>query len=201
MKVFVDRKSVNYRQLQEIDNKSWICGYCTHKVASDRGYRIGPHSDGSGSQIGGVYICPNCGAPTFFSPQGDVLPSPAYGNAIEHLPLDIEVAYEEARRCTSQNCHTAAVLLCRKILMNIAVNQGAKEGLRFIEYVNFLSENGYVPPNGKHWVDHIRKKGNEATHEISVMKPDDAKEIIVFTEMLLKFVYEFPAMISSSQNS
>jgi hypothetical protein len=37
--------------------------------------------------------------------------------------------YEEARRCTGQGCFTAAVLLCRKMLMNIAVEQGAAEGL------------------------------------------------------------------------
>lgn len=42
--------------------------------------------------------------------------------------------------------------------MNIAVDQGAKEGLKFIEYVTYLSDNGYTPPNGKHWDDHIRKK-------------------------------------------
>lgn len=80
--------------------------------------------------------------------------------------------------------------------MNIAVVQGAKEGLKFIEYVNYLSNNGYTPPNGKHWVDHIRKKGNEANHEISLMNENDAKELLVFTEMLLKFIYEFPAIIN-----
>lgn len=183
-----------------MENKNLICGYCGRTISSDRGYKIAGTSDGTGNPTGGIYICPNCGAPTFFSPQGDVLPSPAYGNAIEHLPTDIEVAYEEARRCTSQNCHTAAVLLCRKILMNIAVNKGANKGLRFIEYVDFLSEHGYIPPNGKEWVTHIKDKGNEATHEIPAMKPEDAKEIIVFTEMLLKFVYEFPAMITPSQD-
>ena len=48
------------------------------------------------------------------------------------------------------------------------------------------------PPNGKGWVDHIRKKGNEAAHEIVLMTKADADELIVFSEMLLKFVYEFP---------
>jgi hypothetical protein len=52
-----------------------------------------------------------------------------------------------------------------------------------------------VPPNGKGWVDHIRKKGNEATHEIVLMKKDDALELISFAEMLLKFIYEFPAQV------
>lgn len=201
MKIFVNTQDINYWKPHVILNKKWKCGYCSYAVSSDRGYEIGSCPDGSGTQIGGIYICPNCGAPTFFSPQGDVLPSPSFGNPVEHLPMDIEAVYEEARRCTSQNCYTAAVLICRKILMNIAVHKGAKEGLKFIEYVNFLLENHYIPPNGKVWVDHIKDKGNKATHEISVMAPDDAKKIIVFTEMLLKLVYEFPAMISPSEDS
>jgi hypothetical protein len=79
--------------------------------------------------------------------------------------------------------------------MNIAVQQGAQEGLKFIEYVSFLSEQGFVPPNGTHWVDHIRRKGNEATHEIAVMAEQDARDLILFIEMLLRFIYEFPSMI------
>ncbi len=79
--------------------------------------------------------------------------------------------------------------------MNIAVQEKAPEGLKFIEYVTYLSDHGYVPPNGKHWVDHIRKKGNEATHEIAVMAVNDAKELLTFTEMLLRFIYEFPKLV------
>ncbi len=86
-------------------------------------------------------------------------------------------------------------MLCRKILMHIAVQQGAAENLKFIDYVDYLSTKNFVPPNGKHWVDHIRKKGNEANHEVALMSETDAKELIVFVEMLLKFIYEFPMMI------
>ena len=87
---------------------------------------------------------------------------------------------------------TAAVLACRKLLMNIAVNKGAPTNKKFIEYVEYLSDKNYVPPDGKHWVDHIREKGNEATHEIAIMSADDAKELIEFAQMSLRFVYEFP---------
>jgi hypothetical protein len=111
------------------------------------------------------------------------------------VPEALSTLYEEARRCTAQNCFTAAVLVCRKMLMNIAVEQGAAEGLKFIEYVVYLSDKGYVPPNGKYWVDHIRKKGNEATHEIALMEEADAQELLSFLEMLLRFIYEFPNMV------
>src|SRR5262249_12971361 len=93
------------------------------------------------------------------------------------------------------NAFTAAVLLCRKILMNIAVSKGASEGQQFIEYVEYLEKKGYVPPDGKQWVDHIRQKGNEATHQIKPMWRPDGEDLIRFTEMLLRFVYEFPARL------
>jgi hypothetical protein len=193
---FFDPKHVNWYARQTLHNFSFVCGYCNNKVSSDRGYKIGSNHDGSGTQLGGVFICPNCLGPTFHSPNGEIFPSYSIGNSVEHVPKELNDLYEEARRCTSHNCFTACVLLCRKMLMNIAVVQGAKEGLKFIEYVNYLSNNGYTPPNGKHWVDHIRKKGNEANHEISLMNENDAKELLVFTEMLLKFIYEFPAIIN-----
>lgn len=189
-----------YRNLQEIENRSFVCGFCGDKVSSDRGYKIGELQDGSGDQIGGVYICPNCSGPTFFSPDGEKFPGNAFGERVDDVPEDLNALYEEARKCTAENCHTAAVLLCRKILMNIAVDRGADEDLRFIEYVNYLSDEGYTPPDGKHWVDHIRKKGNEANHEIHLMEEEDAKDLILFSGMLLKFNYEFPSMIPVPEN-
>ena len=79
--------------------------------------------------------------------------------------------------------------------MHIAVSKKAEENKSFEYYVNYLSEKNYIPPDGKDWVDHIRKKGNEAAHEIIGVKKEDAEELITFLEMLLKIIYEFPATI------
>ncbi len=51
----------------------------------------------------------------------------------------------------------------------------------------------YAPPNSKDWIDKIRSHGNEATHEIVIKNQADSEEIMTFLEMLLKFIYEFPA--------
>ena len=80
--------------------------------------------------------------------------------------------------------------------MNIGVQEGAEEGKSFVYYIDFLADKGFIPPNGRAWVDHIRKKGNEATHEIALMTSVDASELVKFTEMLLKFIYEFPWAMS-----
>lgn len=186
---------VRWKDLSQITQTSFRCGFCEDKVSSSMGISIHVPSK-TNSERPGVIICPECLAPTFRYPgKGEFFPSPSFGAPVQHVPQEISKLYNEARGCTSNNNFTAAVLLCRKILMHIAVQQGAPEGKNFVSYVDYLSAQGYVPPNGKHWVDHIRKKGNEANHEIVIMTPQDAQELITFLEMLLRFIYEFPNSI------
>lgn len=171
-----------------IGSKQFVCGYCGNLVASDRGFITQDHPAGHQARI---YVCPHCTKPSFIHRENQI-PGVAPGNDVGHLPQDIESLYREARNSVSVGSHTAAVLACRKLLMNIAVAQGAKAGESFLSYVEYLAQAGYVPPNGRAWVDHIRSKGNEATHEIKLMSQTDAEELIAFAEMLLKFIYEFP---------
>ena len=79
--------------------------------------------------------------------------------------------------------------------MNIAVAKGADEGKKFIEYVRFLGDKHYVPPDAIDWVDEIRQRGNEATHEIKIMTSSDAAYLIDFCSMLLKLTFEFPGKV------
>ena len=79
--------------------------------------------------------------------------------------------------------------------MHIGVQEKAEENRSFLFYVEYLSEHGFVPPYGKSWVDHIRKRGNEANHEIVIMKDADSMALITFVEMLLRFIYEFPNLV------
>ncbi len=128
----------------------------------------------------------------YFDPQGKQYPGAPFGNSVADVPQEVGALYAEARNCMTVNSFTSAVLTCRKLLMHIAVEKGAAQGKSFLEYVEYLSLKGYIPPDGKGWVDYIRTKGNEANHEIKIMSSADASDLITFSEMLLKFVYEFP---------
>lgn len=173
--------------------KSFTCAHCGNQIASNFGY--GGHGINS-NRSSSIYICHFCTRPTYFDPDGEQIPGKAYGNDINEISdKGIQTLYHEARNATSANCYTAAILCCRKLLMHIAVSKGAKVGESFADYVEYLSKNNFVPPDAKIWVDHIRKKGNEANHEIVIMSPEDAKELIDFCEMLLKIIYEYPASI------
>jgi hypothetical protein len=186
---------LNWRNTDEIEAKSFRCGYCDNQVGADRGYQLST----TGAQR--IFICPYCSSPTYFRHYADdssQIPSPSFGASVSHIPsLDVEALYNEARACIGVNGYTASVLCSRKLLMNIAVSQGAEVGLRFVEYVNYLEQNHYIPPNSRDWVDHIRKKGNEATHDIQIMQREDAEELITFLEMILRNLYEFPAMLKA----
>ena len=190
---------LNWFNIGVLPSKSYICGNCGNSLASADGFSAYFPPDQS-NIVACIYICHFCFRPTYFDIEGNQIPGSLYGNKVNNIPSDVETLYNEARNCTSCNAYTASVLCCRKLLMNIAVSKGAEEGLKFIEYVEYLSNKHFIPPDGKDWVDHIRTKGNEATHEISIMKKEDAEELITFIEMLLKFIYEFPATIKSKKS-
>ncbi|HHT9125881.1 MAG TPA: DUF4145 domain-containing protein [Candidatus Brocadiia bacterium] len=172
--------------------KDYTCGHsgCGREVGSNKGWFYKDKL--SGTPFAFMYICPICNCPTFFDHWGSQIPGVRIGSNIDHLPQEIALLYDEIRKVTSQEAFTAAVMACRKLLMHIAIEKGAQENLKFVEYVDYLLSKHYAPPGSKQWVDKIRQKGNEANHEIVIMSKNDAIEIITFIEMLLKFIYEFP---------
>jgi hypothetical protein len=171
-----------------LDSKGYVCGYCGERVASSTGYF-------DTSLRGTILICPHCTGPTIFmdTQEKRVIPGSLYGDTVEHVPESVSGLYDEARRALSVDAFTSSVLASRKLLMNVAVEHGAGEGKSFADYIDYLGNAGYVPPNGKVWLDRIRQTGNEATHEIAPKTREDAEQLIAFTGMLLKFIYEFPA--------
>jgi hypothetical protein len=183
-----------------MNEKKWVCGYCGTSVAGHLGYYRHPNIGGHFSldhmpkAATRIVICPGCEKPTYFEGE-NYWPGVAYGRPIKHLPPEIEEVYTQARQCMSVNGYVPAVLAARTILMHIAVNQGAKEGENFTVYVDHLVSGGFVPPNAKPWVDHVRAKGNAATHRIALMSKEDAEKVLRFIEMILLFLYEYPNLV------
>ena len=123
------------------------------------------------------------------------MPGKPYGASVDNVPPEVDEVYKEARNCMIVGAHTSAALMCRKILMNVAVHQGAERNQTFAQYVDFFNANGYIPPNGKKWFEYIRSKGNEATHEIPQVSRNDAELTIDFVRQILVLVYDFPSRI------
>lgn len=118
------------------------------------------------------------------------------------LPNDVETAWMEARRSFGAGAYTASEVMCRKILMHVAVDKaGADEGKDFVTYVKALDDQGYVPTGMKHVVESIRSRGNVANHELPASTDEDATTTMVVTEHLLRSVYELPEMIPTPTTS
>lgn len=182
----------------ELDPQVYTCGICDKEVSSNKGYRYFEETIyGGGTASAYIYICHNCNSPTFFNESEEQIPGCKYGSSVCHLPEDVETIYEEARNCFSVSAFTSSVLCCRKLLMNISCEAGAEKDKTFEFYVNYLNDNGYIPPGGKPWVDKIRKLGNHATHKLQVKSREDAELALNFTNMLLKFIYEFPKTLET----
>ncbi|MDP3946515.1 MAG: DUF4145 domain-containing protein [Lutibacter sp.] len=188
---------INWLNIGKIPSKNYKCGHCGNSLATELGY-TGTILESSHNKMY-IYICHFCTRPTFFDSDNKQIPGAKIGNAIKHIiNQDIEMLFHEANDCFTIGAYTSSVICCRKLLMNISVEQGAKEGLGFVQYVSYLNDNNFIPPNGKNWVDSIRKLGNEANHRIDFKTQNDAKLIITFTEMLLRFIYEMPGLMKES---
>lgn len=189
--------------LSSIPNRNYICGYCGKDISSFRGYYIAGNGYSEHNGEGYIYICHHCNKPTYIS-YGNQTPGSIYGEAFEKEIFDDELIYmlyEEARKCMEISAFTSVGMCCRKLLMHIAVNCGAKEGQKFIEYVNYLDSNNYIPTNCKEWVDIIRNKGNEANHEIIILNEADAKQLINFIQMLISVIYKMKYEANKYLNS
>ena len=183
-----------WQNVTPLKAESYKCYFCNKNISSSYGYWQNPEN-------GYIFICPECGQPTYFDKEMNQYPASPYGNCVKYITNEsVKLLYEEARRCYSNNCFTAMVLCCRKLLMNIAVDKDAGEGKKFIEYVTYLNEKGYIPTGGKSWVDAIRTKGNEATHEIVIMSKEDAQLIFNFSCILLKIIYEMPNSLTQIES-
>ncbi len=190
-----------WENIQQIPSLDYICWHCNTRISSDMGYRLAvPASIYNSSDPAypdllkaGIYLCHRCGYPTFLL-DGKQIPGSAFGKAFEHVPEEVNNVYDEARNCFGVNAFTAVVLLCRKILMHIGVEQGADPGKSFKYYVDYLSDNNLITATSLSWVDKIRKIGNQANHELIQNTKNEAKDILTFTSMLLATTYEYPAM-------
>ena len=185
------KNSSKWGNIFSISGKTYKCPYCNSIVAPSYGYFNTERNVENRLRRDYIFICPNCNQPTYLDTSYNQYPGPKFGNDISNLPDSVLSIYDQARNCMSVNAFTASVMLCRKIIMNASVNHGAKEGESFAFYIDYLFDNHYIPINSKKWVDNIRSKGNVANHKIEDIKREEAEDILKFTEVLLRNLYEF----------
>lgn len=161
------------------------CGHCQRDIS---GYVVAEYPQISPPVT--WIMCPICSHGSVKDRDGLTYPGPKFGDNLKGLPADIDDAYNEARNCISVGAYSACTLICRKILMHIAVDKGDSEGKNFVEYIDYLKTSGYVTSAMDDWVDKIREGGNDSTHKIPPASEDKAKNILLFIIQMLRNVYE-----------
>jgi len=179
----------------------YTCGFCGSKVsgavvASQTFTTEGPGTP-SGNRTHTVkwLQCTHCAFGSVWN-DATIHPGVPFGPDLNGLPDDVSKAYQEARRCMGVNAYTAAELICRKILMHVAVEKAAKIGENFGSYISYLEQNGYVTPPMKPWVELIREHGNQSTHELDTPNEQRAQSTVMFTAELLRLIYEMEHLAS-----
>jgi len=185
---------MNWFEAKNGITRNFVCGYCGSDITSQLGYYATEYRDGRPIEVANIRICHKCGKPTFINSDGKTVPSATYGKNIEYLPKEIEELYNEARRCFSIDAYTSVIMCCRKLLMHIACENGAEENLAFGKYVQYLKDNGYVAKPTHKLADAILKYGNIANNKLEIYTKEDATNIMLFTETILKNIYELPSI-------
>lgn len=185
-------KNAYWTGAKTITSKTFFCWNCGKELASEKGFDTEYKETGGVTKHANViYICHYCKAPNISDLFGNMILNPMPGKTIKKLPEKLDTIYSEARACISVGAYTAAVMLFRKILMNLSVEEGAEEGKNFTFYVDYLCTNGFVHKRQTKQADDIRKMGNDANHQIECRTQAEAFEMLKFIEFLLLNNYEF----------
>ena len=176
---------------------SFTCSFCDRKVTELVGAVFKDITGGRQPRIVNevnLIVCPNCKHGSVYNSKFGISPGSQFGPDIQGLPADIKNAYNEARNCMQVKAFTAAELICRKVIMHVAVEKEAGEGESFAHYLEYLKKEGFMAPAMEKWVDLIRQHGNKSTHELDSPDKDRAESTIMFTAGLLRLIYEMDHM-------
>lgn len=190
----MDRLPGSWGNAGDMGSARYVCGHCGAEVGPSKGFfKDAP----AGHRKAFVYICPTCNRPTYIIDDGtEQTPGPLVGRSIANITdPDVENLYAEARKCLASGAPSAAVMVSRKLLMHMAVQQGAKGNQGFTYYAQYLIDQGIV---GKTFVDlvkHIKDEGNSENHELDISTVAEASIVLRLVEFVLASIYEIPGML------
>lgn len=126
-----------------------------------------------------------------------------YPRRIAHLnatiPKEVAGDYTEAIKCEGVSAPKAAVTQCRRAMQNTCVLKGATSNADLIDQIDELESKRIINPTLKDMAHTIRMIGNWGAHPqkdpLRDVTPDDASEVLQFTEIFLDEIFVTPARI------
>jgi hypothetical protein len=108
-------------------------------------------------------------------------------------PAELSRLFDEAARSYGAGAFTATALVCRKVLMACACQEGDTDGKQFVTYVDYITNTVLTFPKAKTAIDAIRTIGNDANHDVKFVSQADARRAMEIVTYLLNTVYSLPA--------
>lgn len=178
------------------------CWNCEVVTAPSFGMKLGDQY--GGNYQGFVGICPICKAPTFkfmMNREWHQRPIAPYASEIKGLPRDIDTLFREALACLAGDAPTAAVMICRKLLMTVAVHFDAPSGreMDFKKYVEYLASESLISSAMKGFTEKVREVGNEANHQIHPQTMKTAELMVRFIANILRNNFEAASLLDPDE--
>jgi hypothetical protein len=165
--------------------KEEVCGHCG-KPSNVAVVATVKDKKGQGQL---VQVCVSCRGVSVVRPPDLRIPATRPGGDVDGLGAEVAAAWQEARSALGAGAPTAAEHMCRKILIHIAVDHDAKEGIPFQAAIDHLLEKGVITAQWKPWIQKIKEHGHEAAHDLTPVTMERAETTLGFTQQLLELVY------------
>lgn len=178
-----------------------ICGHCGRGVGGQVWAQKRDLVHSQELPVGYLTSCPICDRGTAHVRVGlneiAAHPSPIPGRHIEHLPPDVDRAYSSARRAVQARSFDGAAMVLRNLISHVAVDLGADRNKRYAFYVDWLNDEGHIPPDSDGLVQQLRRLGNETAHDLIDVEADDVLVALDIADLLLRFRYEAPGRVKA----
>ena len=120
----------------------------------------------------------------------------------EHWPEPIGRYWLQAKRSLAGENWDAAAVMIRSALQ-LALREHNAKGRTLKDEINDLASQGILPPLMKEWATNVRELGNDAAHPQIAQQatdPKDAKDVAVFLDFLLEYLYNLPYRMKQYRN-
>jgi hypothetical protein len=178
--------------------RPYVCGHCGVEVAPNVGFACTRYADllMFQNQEAYIYICHNCHRPTLAMPFEPMIPAPRAGEPIAELKGDVAKLYEEIRSSMQAGAYTGAVALCRTMIAHVSHEKTSKaKDAAFQDHLKALYDSEHLAKGQRDWIDAIKDSAGKGIHDLEILSPDEAKSIFEFTQMMLKILYTYPAIM------
>ena len=171
-----------------------VCGHCGEQTNARVVSSLRRDSDGR-IILWCVCTCPKEEPTMLVVDQGNIVsqhPGSKEFRGNDAWPKELQLLFDEAARCFSAGAYTAAAMVARKLLMVIACDKGAKEGLRFVEYVDYITANVVPVAGSREPIAWVKDIGNDANHRVQFLARTEAQRSLKICRYILETVYALP---------